>query len=286
MGVLDECVSRAEKRAIDEKVRKRVGLVRASLDYAKVCAEYLRTLDRVQKEGGLPWAHEAVIERASKLSRPYVTKIREALMNGRRIKATSGPNDPYIQRLLDPARVLRSWNEPDYGFPLTADPMQKSDWKEARGLSGGNEKLPSKVSIWVVGYDFDASTGKSECNLWTIGPEGRKIMIGGLAPKGDPGNKRDRCYVFPGLEISNLTREGKNGLLFITNPNGGWVDAALYAVYVMPGDTRLTSDEAMNGIVKDLDSVRERAMGFIEFQGSGLIITDGQTTRLPIEIFR
>ena len=217
---------------------------------------------------------------------PIWKRSGQALERGREIKATGGPDNPYVKRLLDPARVLRSWNKPEYGFPVPEEATQKKAWLDAKGLRGGNGELPDALSIWVVGYDFDAGTVQSECNLWTIGPEGRKIIVGGLAPERDPGNKKDRCYVFHGLEISILTREGKIDLLFITNPNGGWIDAVLYAVYVMPGETRLTSNEAMNRIVKDIDSVRERAIGFIEFQGSGLTITDGQTTRLHIELFR
>lgn len=36
----------------------------------------------------------------------------------------------------------------------------------------GEGELPGKVSLWVVGHDFDAGWKDSECDVWTIGPEG------------------------------------------------------------------------------------------------------------------
>ncbi len=63
----------------------------------------------------------------------------------------------------------------------------------------------------------------------------------------------------------------EEALLFIANPAGGWTDAALYAVYVMPGDEVVSSEEAMTRVEKDIDNVREHALGFVEFQGSGVV---------------
>lgn len=86
-------------------------------------------------------------------------------------------------------------------------------------------------------------------------------MIGGLAYPGDSGDKQDRCYVFGGVITSKLVpEERKNALIFITNPSGRWTDADLHAVYLMPGETRLSSREAMQEIRGDIDGVRERAL--------------------------
>jgi hypothetical protein len=284
LSTLDGCVLRAENKARDEKVQKRVALVRASLEYAKVCAEYLRALERVQKEGGLPWPSAQVVSNAKKVGRHYLSRIRDALVNGKEIGATRGPDSPYIRRLLDPVDVIRSWNRPEYGFGQRLEPIQKMAWLESRGVRKSKLQMPSEISFWVVGYDFDSDRSYSECRAWTIDYYGRKVTIGGLAPTSDAGNKKDRCYVFQGVDASRLIKGREDLSLFVTNPSGRWTDAALYAVYVMPGDTRVSSAEAMRRIVDSIDSVRERALGFVEFKGSGLTIRDGDTVAIEIPL--
>ena len=102
LAKLDRSVSRAEKEAKDEEVRQRVALVRASLDYAKVCAEYLRALDRVKKEGDLPWVGGPIVDKAREVGGPYLEEIREALERGRKIKATGRQDNPYVKRRFRP----------------------------------------------------------------------------------------------------------------------------------------------------------------------------------------
>jgi hypothetical protein len=299
---LDRCVSAAEGKAQDEKVRKRIALVRASLDYAKVCSAYLRELDRVRGTGPHPWVGHAAEVRAWEVGRPYLQKIRDALERGKKIRATGGPDNPYIQRLLDPARVVREWDKADYGFPEEVRTMQKRDWLRERGLAAGKAPLPKKISVWVVGYDFDASRSESECAVWTLGHDGRKVVIGGLARPGDSGDKRDRCYASDSVETEAVLPQGREKVaLSVTNPAGRWTDADVYAVYVMPwdedggrgcldwipGQARNDGDEeAMRRIEKEIDAVRERALGFVEFHGSGVSVPDGGRVALEIEVAR
>jgi len=82
--------------------------------------------------------------------------------------------------------------------------------------------------------------------------------------------------------------EGREeALIFITNPSGGWTEANLYAAYVMPaGAAALSSEEAMKRIEDNIDNVRERALGFVEFRGSGVAIPDGNTAVLETGIVR
>jgi hypothetical protein len=162
--------------------------------------------------------------------------------------------------------------------------------------------LPEKISIWVVGYDFDASRSESECTFWTVGHDGRKVVIGGLARPGDSGDKRERCYPSDSVETEAVLPQGREkAVLFVTNPGGRWTEADVYAVYVMPGDedggrggldwipgqARNDGDEeAMKWIEEEIDAVRERALGFVEFRGSGVSVPDGSTVALEIEIVR
>ncbi len=303
---LDRCVSAAEGKAGDERVRKRVALVRASLDYAKVCSDYLREMDRVRRSGPYPWVDHAAEARAREAGQPHLQKIRDALESGKKIRATGGPDNPYIQRLLDPARVVREWEKADYGFPEEVRTTQKRDWLRERGLADGKAALPGKISIWIVGYDFDASRSESECTVWTVGKDGRKVVIGGLARQGDSGDKRVSCYASDPVATEVVLPPGrKKAALFVTNPAGRWTDADLYAVYLMPGDddggwdwvpasagmtmgqARNDGDEeAMRRIEKEIDAVRDRALGFVEFLGSGVSVPDGSTVAVEIGVGR
>jgi hypothetical protein len=74
--------------------------------------------------------------------------------------------------------------------------------------------------------------------------------------------------------------------VFVTNPAGRWADASLYAVYGMLGDEVVSSAEAMRRIEKEIDAVRERAVGFVEFRGSGVSVPDGSTVAVEIGVGR
>ncbi len=55
----------------------------------------------------------------------------------------------------------------------------------------------------------------------------------------------------------------------------------------IPGQARNDGNgEAMTRIVKDIDGVRERALGFVEFQGFGVSVSDGNTVALEIGVAR
>jgi hypothetical protein len=147
--------------------------------------------------------------------------------------------------------------------------------------------MPKEVSIWVVGYDLDANWVESECNIWAIGPDGSRIHLGELPHLRDSGNRTEKCYVFKGVPTSLLLPEGRKKIpMIIANHIGKWTVAELYAVYVMPGATNISSNQAMQKIKEDIDNVREHALGFIEFRGSGVSIRDGATLALEIDVTR
>ena len=284
---LDGFVACAEKAARDDRVKARIELARTSLEYAKICAEYLRALQKVRHEGDLPWAVGTVAQKAQAVGAPYVGKIKAALEKGRKIRATKGAEGGYIERLLDPAQVVRSWDRPDLGFGEMSKSTQKRAWlSAASGRKAVRAPLPARVSVWVVGYDFDSDGKESECQVWTVSPAGRRVDIGGLAPAGDSGNRADRCYVFHGLAGSEVIGDRARAALIISNPAGHWTDATLFAAYVLPDEPGLASREAMRRTVEDLDGVRSRALGFVEFDRGGLFIPDGADVGLEIDLNR
>lgn len=310
---LDGCVERAELAASGAQVKARVALVRASLDYAKVCVEYLRALDNVRRESPTPWVGDQVIERARAAGAPYINRIRALLDAGAKVRAVQ-PNleGGYVQRLLDPAGVVLSWDVPELGFGEPVRLRQRKaaihHFKDKEGLgSAGSQILPGpaetaslepdrsgpevaervppqRVSIWVVGRDFDWDENKAECELWTLDGSGRKIVIGSVraAGKGRGGGQAERCFALDNVDAASVIGERSKAVLFVTNTEGGWTKANLLAVYVMPGP-RPGSENPMARIRADLDGVRSEALGFIEFDGGGLAVRDGDTVGLEIE---
>lgn len=290
---LEGCVERAEQAAADAKVKVRVALVRASLEYAKVCAEYLRVLDGVRRSSPTPWVGDEVVRRARAAGAPYENRIRTLLERGARLRAVQpNPDAGYVQRLLDPAAVVLSWGGPDLGF---GEPVR---WRQGSALHiaepvaregatpGSAEKpaLPERVSIWLVGRDFDWDAKKAECELWTLDASGRKMVIGPVraAGKGRGASRAESCFVFENVDAASLIGPGGKAVLFVTNTEGEWTSANLFAVYVMPGGLSRSGDPLAR-IRANLDGVRSEALGFIEFEGCGLPVRDGDTVGVAIE---
>ncbi|MEW6441630.1 MAG: DUF4838 domain-containing protein [bacterium] len=308
LAKLDYSVSKAETLARDGKVKARIALVRASLEYAKACADYVRALERVRAGNTRLWFTGSSAQEARSAGAPYLGRVKDLLRRGRKVRALGGGESGYIKRFLDPANVVRQWDTPDLGFGERAKTRQRAAWISAHaGETGGPPAPPpSRFSLWVVGYDFDSNRRGSECELWTVDLSGKRVRIGGLAPAGDAGEKADRCFVFSGLQGSELLG-GRGSLpLLVTNEPGGWTEATLVAAYIIPEGTGRSSEEAtvsehqgegkqkrssrdvsrdaMQRIEADLDSVRSRAIGFVECQGAGITIRDGDTVGLEIEL--
>jgi len=344
---LDGCVARAERAAESKKVRTRVALVRASLEYAKVCVEYLRTLDTVRRESPTPWVGDETVRRARAAGAPYEKRIRALLEAGAKVRAVQ-PNmeSGYVQRLLDPAGVVLSWDTPDLGFgepvrwrqrqgsvlhftdsvpgartegaETEADAAERvppregsmeghgPSWPPGRMEWGQNSKTdatervppkgatkadaaervpPERVSIWLLGRDFDWDANKAECELWALDGLGRRVVIGPVrvAGKGRGGGQAESCFAFDNVDAAAVIGQRGKAVLFLTNAEGGWTKANLLAVYVIPGP-RPGPEDPMARIRADLDGVRSEALGFIEFEGGGLPIRDGETVGLEIEI--
>lgn len=310
---LDECVERAERAASGAQVKARVAMVRASLDYAKVCAEYLRTLDNVRRESPTPWVGDQVIEGARAAGAPYINRIRVLLEAGAKVRAVQ-PNleGGYVQRLLDPSGVVLSWDVPELGFGEPVRRRQRQagihHFEDKAGLGHAGSQIPpgpsetgslepdrsgpeaaervspERVSIWVVGRDFNWDANKAECELWTLDGSGRKVVIGPVraAGKGRGGGRVERCFVYEKVDAAGVIGQRGKAALFVTNSEGGWTSANLLAIYVMPGP-RPRSENPMARIRADLDGVHSEALGFIEFEGSGLSVRDGDTVGLEIE---
>lgn len=321
LAKLEGCVDRAEKAAAGAKVKERVRLVRASLDYAKACVEYLRTLDCVRRGSPTPWVGDEDIQRARAAGAPYVSRIRALLESGARLRAVQ-PNmdNGYIQRLLDPAGVVRSWNVPDLGFGETLRWRQKHEGSvphfpdrvhEARTEAAGTKAdaterlspkaalepdvtepvppeqavLPERVSIWLVGRDFDWDAKQTECELWTLDASGSRVVLGPVrAPgKGRGGSQAERCFVFENVDAASVIGRRGKAVLFVTNAEDGWTSASLFAVYVMPATSSILKDPLVR-IRAGIDGVRTEALGFIEFEEGGLPVRDGETVGVEIDL--
>jgi len=282
LASLDACVSRAEQAAVDETVKKRIALVRASLEYARVLSDYLRAMDKARRAGDAPWISPAGCGEAEKLAPPHIEKIKQALAAGVEIKATKGPKDLYVSLLYDPKAVVRLWDRSDIGFGSAEKAIQRAEWLASAGRQIEPRPRPATFSLWLHGYDWDSDEEKSEHEVRMVNASGEKVRIGPLAPPGDHGNVTDKCFAFTGLSAAELLADKATVLL--VNPAGEWTASTLFAAYVMPDEPGLTSQQATDRIRNELDKVRNAAFGFIEAVGSGMLNRDGETLALEIEL--
>ena len=284
LGKLAASLAEAEKAASGEAVRTRVRMARECLDYAGASAEYLRVLQGIRQERDSPWVGESARERARSQGAPHVEKLKALLERREGLGSRRGAQEKYLRRFFDPVDVVQNWDGPELPFSRGDRALQKAGWLADRGRKAAGVTQPAKVSLWLVGTDFDSNRRQSEFELWVVDPSGRKRILGGLAPAGQPGGGGVHCFVFAGLAVSELSRGGERVVLFLSNRAGDWTDAGLLAVYVMPDQPAHSGPEAMQRIEGDLDGVRSQALGFVEFEGAGVPVRDGETAGIAIDL--
>jgi len=285
LGELEGCLARAERAAAGEAVKKRIEMVRTSLEYAKICAGYLRALNVFRLKHGTPWITSDVLKGAEQVGAPYIPKIEAVLSKGRQMRATGGPKDSYVALMLSPAGVIRAWDRPELGFGEVAKSMQKNDWLKQTGAAPpARRPRPKRFSLWIYGHDFDSDTEKAEHDVFMLTRSGKKVKVGVLAPPGDDGNVTVKGYAIAGLSGEKFL-DGK-ATVIIANRPGDWTGSTVYAVYVMPAAEPLDSEEVTRRIESDLAGVRRSSLGFIEFVPSGAGSSDGRELVAEIELER
>ncbi|NOZ22806.1 MAG: DUF4838 domain-containing protein [Planctomycetes bacterium] len=284
LAKLDGFVSQAEKAAADEKGKARIGMVRIALDYAKLCSEYTRALDRVRHEKETPWLTAETQNKAEAIGAPYIERLRAILTQGRKTGATGGPNGNYVKLFLSPMNVVRNWDRPDIGFGEPNKMLQKKDWLAKEGRKVEPKPMPEKFAVWFYGYDFDSDTEKSEHGVWMVKRSGERVKIGALAPVGDPGNVINKAYAIRGLSAADFL--GDKATVILTNPTGEWTASTVYAVYIMPDEPGLSSADATKRVEVSLNDIRSSAMGFAEYTNNGLTNRDGEEATIEIDLVK
>ncbi|MEW6358279.1 MAG: DUF4838 domain-containing protein [Planctomycetota bacterium] len=299
LSKLDGCVAEAEqatlteivkddaalkKPPVEDKVRARIAMVRAALEYTKMCAEYLRALDDVRREKDTPWLDPTVIEKAEEVGKPYVEKLKTLLEKGSKIGATGRDDDNYVALLLNPKYVVSAWDAPELGFGSRVQSLQKKEWLVKTGRAAEGAPRPERFAVWFYGNDFDSDGEKAEHTVWAVRPSGEKVRLGVLAPIGDPGNAIDKCYIISGLSAGEFLKD--KATIILDNPSGEWTASSLYAVYLMPDEPGLSSADATKRIQGSLNDVRSAALGFVEYANQGLLNRDGDESAIEIDLVK
>ena len=281
MGDLEAAMARARAAVKDEKAKARVELVAKGLVYTRMVVDYLSTIAQVRaKAPQVRWrggASKDLQEEARQLAGDKAEAIRAYLSDNANRMAVAGLNG-YIEGMLKPEQVMGAWRDRALaeGVALT-----KETWLKGHPQRF-SQSLPPQFDLWVYGNDLDFVEGKPEHTILVKRGDGEEVVLGHVATPERPGDRRNRAYILSGLTPDHLA-DGKLQLV-VTNDPGGPYASRFFAFYVMPRLPELDGDVATKKIETDLEWVRARSLGFLEYGYDGLRSDDHDRTPVSVQV--
>ncbi len=279
MTALEACIAEAEAAARgDDNVARRVAVMRTGLEYTKLCLDYLGILQRgLGARARLPWGGTADRSTIPPEAESAAKRIDE-LLRSPRAKGALVPYNTYTQLFLSPENVARNFVSD--GLPADIIVLRKTDWLKQQDREIGPTKQPETFALWIYGNDLDTDEGKPEHPLSLRDRGGKWVSIGGVAPEGENGNRRNRCFVLSGLKRGQFPPRDLE--LRVENAVGGPYASHFYAFYLMPDSLKLSTDQATALLENHLDWVRAASAGFTEYSFRGLRSDDGDQDIVPL----
>ena len=275
-------IEAARNAARDEGAAQRVELMARGFEYARLVAAYLGTVaSRVEGAGEPYWyGGEGKVETAGleEACQPHVEELRRFLQSEDTVGARHGLFG-YEEALLTPKQVAGSWHragDRPAGIRLT-----KPKWLEVN-TQKLSQSSPDTVALWVYGNDIDwvPDTG-AEHTVMCEGVGGEPVRIGTMGREDRRGDRGNLAFVFRGIDPRKLKPAPLR--LTIENPPGGPYATRIFAIYVMPDDDT-SEDEATRRVQQELESVRRRAAGFVEFGFNGDMSSEGDPLEASLEL--
>lgn len=280
LNELDGYLCAAERLAREPRAAARVALSRRNWQYTRLVHEYLAVFGRAfAGQAQARWMGMTPPEKAeAALSEagPMAKKIEAFLKDKDNREAVCGPGG-YEQRLVAPRVVARAWHS--RGDRPSAEPvLDKAKWLESN--SQPRATRPSTVALWIYGNDLDwlPETG-AEHHVYLQDREGKRAKVGEVGRNGRSGDRVNKAFILRGIALAQLPADKLD--LAINNPPGGPYASHIFAVYVMPDDGTL-DDQAQKLIEHEADTVRGRALGFVEFDYRGRPSNEGKPCEVTI----
>jgi len=276
--LLQECdtyLSQAERLADSKMIQRRVRMSRLSHVYQRMCLEYLACVGAIKEGlGDVPWAAYGPGLDLSP-AQQHADRIWEFLEANRKSNCFRVSNNNYVNRFLSPGYAFRQLA----AVEQSSEPVRsKAQWLAARKASAS--PMPERLDLWICGNDFDSDADKSEHEVFVV-VDGERRLLGRIAPPKKALNRATGVCVL-GPIPAEAVGAGRVQVLLMNLP-GDWTDSSLYAVYFMPHDPRITSEEATRQFTQQLDAVREAAIGFVEYGFYGVKVADGAPVEVTIE---
>jgi len=269
--LLRECdgyLSRAERRADSKAIRRRVRMSRLSHTYQTMCMDYLACVNGIKAGlAGVPWAYYGPSFDLSP-AQEHVDRIWGFLEENANSNCFRIANNNYVNRFLSPTYAFRQLA----GVEQSSEPVR---------IRAGAPPVPDELDLWICGNDFDSDAEKSEHEVFVV-VDGERRLLGRIAPPKNALNRETGALVL-GPIPADAVRDNRLRLV-LTNVPGDWTDSSLYALYVMPRDPDVTSEEATRRFTEDLEVVREAAVGFVEYGFYGVRVMDAAPVEVIIDL--
>jgi hypothetical protein len=249
----------------------------------KVAAYLAPIAAMMEARGDSYWATDTTADLASleKTCAPLVDELRKFIKSKENAGAVPGFGS-YEERLVNVRQVAANWfSQGDRAANKGSERLTKPQWLEQNPQTL-RPASPGTLALWIYANDIDwTKTDGPEHLVTARGKGGKPVVLDKIGRPGRDGNRKTLAFVIPGIDPSKLALNPLE--ILIENSPGGPYSSTIYALYLMP-DAGESEDEATRQIQKELESVRRRAAGFVEFKKTGEPSTEKQPAQAKLSI--
>ncbi|MBM4137708.1 MAG: DUF4838 domain-containing protein, partial [Nitrospira sp.] len=260
-------------------ISARINIARVSFGYVKLVIDYVHSLEQKVPESGWSSYYKNISSELQE-SKNIADKIFSYLEENKSSNCFHTPITSYIKDFLNPAYAIK--NIACYGDRIRFD---KEKWVKEKKYTTGKKGLSHSMlfDLWIYGYAYKLDKKHAEQEVYLIDVNGEKVKIGKLVTLK---TGKNHCYVIRGIDSGKFVHNKDTLELHIVNPRGEWMESFIYAIYIMPHDSSMTSDKVAYLVEQAIDKLREQSFSFMEFcYFGGLRTIDGQSSKLLFKIY-
>jgi len=272
---LDAHLRQAERMVRDPRATARVRLMRRNWRYCQLVRNYLKTVARgLGAQAVARWTGQVSSEQIERIQRDTLSLAKEIKrFLADKENAGAAPRlGSYEKLLFSPKYIAQNWHRTS-DRPQDGVALDKPTWLK-RHPKARVSRRPPAIALWIYGNDLDwvPATG-AEHVVYLRDRTGKRIKVGEIGRRDRPGDGVNLCFILRGIDAKRFPTQTLE--VTIENPTGGPYASRVFAIYVMP-DENISEDDAQRLIERDIETVRGRALGFVEYHYNGAWSNEGQ----------